>query len=107
VIKTAVGPLELKPNEFWILTPAEFNEMVAGYIERKKQESKDKVIDSLFLAWHVEAFQRTKKLPKLDSLISKIEGPKKPLDPNEMLNQIMSINAAFGGELIIKESELA
>jgi len=51
----------MKPGEFWELTPHELGLMFDGYAEGvnvRRQEL-------LYLAWHVEAFARQKRLPNL------------------------------------------
>ena len=45
----------------------EFELMVEGYNNRQV----DKYNNLIYLAWHVEAFTRTKKLPELKKLLKK------------------------------------
>lgn len=43
--------------------------MYNGLMEQKKEKMKD----DIYLAWHIEAFQRSKKLPSLDKLYKDID----------------------------------
>lgn len=45
--------------------------------KQKTQERQDKFESELTLAWHIEAFARQKKLPKLEKLIKDSRKPKK------------------------------
>ncbi len=74
----------ISPEEFWRLTPFEFNLIAEGFVAREER----KTSDLLYLAWHVEAFARAKKLPKLEILIKK-KAPKaqrKVLSKDELIN---------------------
>lgn len=55
-----------------------------------------------WLAWHVAALSRTKKLPKLESLFAKTRR-RKDQTPEQMLSMIRTLNAAFGG--VVKEKK--
>lgn len=86
LLKVACGPLQLKPDEFWRLTPGEFQDLIEGYnwrreqeVEQRKADAELKRIELLYLAWHVAAFQRAKKLPKLQTLLKS-----KPAKPQRM-----------------------
>jgi len=69
----------LSPDEFWKLTPYEFNLMIDGFLAREERKTND----ILYLAWHVEAFARAKRLPKLQSLLKK----RKPKSQNQTLTK--------------------
>jgi len=90
--------LQLKPCEFWELTYAEFVLMINGYQRRNR----DHINKLLFLAWHIEAFARQKKLPALDSILTKENGTqqRKEQSPEEMIAVCKMINAVLGGEEI-------
>ena len=45
--------------------------------KQKNQEKQEKFESELTLAWHIEAFARQKKLPKLEKLIKDSRKPKK------------------------------
>jgi hypothetical protein len=52
------------------------------------------------LAWHIEAFARTKKLPKLQDVIGKKSRQRKPSGPqslDEQLANMKTLFLAFGG----------
>jgi len=72
------------------------------YLDAKKEINRNKINELLFVAWHVEAFARQKKLPKLSKIIS--EKKKKPAKQtnNDMLDMIRNINAALGGAEVSK-----
>jgi hypothetical protein len=87
----------LKPCEFWVLTFFELVKMAEGYVKCQKQHYNDLI----YLAWHCEAFARTKKLPSLESIMQKtsVEQHKEQSD-DEMLVMAKLLNAAFGGEVV-------
>jgi len=87
--------LQLKPVEFWELTPVEFSIMVDGYVRNQRNKQND----LLSLAWHTQAFARYKKLPNLKNLLltAKPNKPKEPQTPEVMIAQCKMLNAAFGG----------
>ena len=47
-------------------TPRQFNAVVKGYSERLRNEHDGRA----WLAWHVAAFERSKRLPALKSVLS-------------------------------------
>lgn len=51
---------------FWRLTLREVQNIMHGHETRLKREHNERV----WLAWHIEALQRTKKLPKLKDMMS-------------------------------------
>ena len=72
-------------------------------IEQQNNRNKEKKKDLIYLAWHVEALHRCKKLPKFEELIKEKED-KKVMTEEQMLRQVKFLNAMFGGE--IKEKEV-
>ena len=94
----AVGKLGLKPDEFWLLTPAEFFIMFDGWQENQKE----KFSELISLAWYTAAFSRQEKLPPLKGLLQQLENTQqhqKQTD-EEMLAMVKVLNAAFGGEVV-------
>nr|WP_276318556.1 phage tail assembly chaperone [Gudongella oleilytica] len=91
-----VGELQLKPEEFWQLTYAELLTLADGRIKSQKR----KMNEMLFLAWHIEALARQKKLPALSSLLKDDKTTGKQQSDEEMMNMAKLLNAAFGGEVI-------
>ena len=87
-----VGELELKPSEFWQLTPAEFYYMLDGY----KRNQKRHINEVLIGAWHTAALSRMEKMPSLNSLLYDDE-PKHEQTEDEMYAMCKMLNAAFGG----------
>ena len=83
----------MQPCEFWVLTYAEFSEMVKGY----NRIQRDKMNDSICQAWHTAYLYRVNKMPSLESLLLKNE-PKKEQTSDEMLATVKMLNAAFGGK---------
>jgi hypothetical protein len=53
-----------------------------------------------WLAWHVAALMRVKKLPRLERIAGR--SPTRPQTPDEMLAIIKMLNAAYGGSVIRK-----
>ena len=58
---------------FWDLTPYELGLMFEGYAEKKAEHIKE----LLYLAWHIEAFARQKRLPKLEKVLRETNKMKK------------------------------
>ncbi len=85
--------------QFWDYTPAEINLLTERYNQNRKQH----IDDIIYLAWHVEAFARTKKLPKLKDLIGKNKKVNKPQTVEQMLNTVKLLNQAFGGRIETKD----
>ena len=88
--------MQLLPNAFWSLTWAEFYHMAKGYVRRSTQRRNELI----FTAWHIEAFARSKVLPKLESLIHYDDAPKEEQTADEMVAMVMLLNAAYGGEVV-------
>lgn len=86
------------PDQFWQLTPAELFIISKGYFDTQKQ----KAGDLLFLAWHIEAFARTKTLPPLKNLLQQVENAQQHHEQTdeEMLAMVKILNAAYGGEVV-------
>jgi hypothetical protein len=80
------------------MTPLELDLILKNH----EDQYKNKINELLFVAWHVEAFARQKKLPKLSKIIT--DKKKKPVkkDNRDMLNMIRNINAALGGKEVSK-----
>ena len=71
------------------------------YLDAKEEINRNKINELLFVAWHVEAFARQKKLPKLSKIITE-KKKKQKQSSNDMLSVIRNINAALGGEEVSK-----
>jgi len=91
----ALGELELNPNEFWELTAAEFAIMIKGY--QKKQ--RDKHNDIITQSWVTANLIRTKKMPSLDSLLTKDRSDKiiNKQTQSQMLATCELLNSVLGG----------
>jgi len=73
--------------------------MVDGFVERERLKRNDLIAN----AWYGEAFARTERLPRLDSLMTKKEAPpaeEKEQTPEEMMAVCRVLNMAFGGQEI-------
>lgn len=53
--------------------------------------------DRAWLAWHVAALGRVKKMPKLDRLLRRERATGRRQTPDQMLRIVEMINAAMGG----------
>lgn len=83
-------------DEFWRSTPHETRMYVMARVEQRR----DTFRLAIWQAWHAAAFDRTKRLPSLDSILSRMEPQKrKPQTPDEMVNVIRKINDMFGGKI--------
>lgn len=70
------------PELFWRLTFREINVILEGVSDRLRYEHNER----MRAAWHVEAFARTKRLPKLkDVLISDQPKGQKRMTPEQLL----------------------
>lgn len=65
-----------------------------GVVRRQEREANER----MSLAWHVVALDRTKTLPKLDTLMIRHGEPRRKKSPEEMLVAMKSIFLAFGGD---------
>lgn len=66
-------------------------------MEGRCQASIERDKSNLALAWHVEAFARSKRLPKLEKLLRQIERQKLPEQtPDDMLEVLRSIDGGQG-----------
>lgn len=59
------------PSQFWSLTPHEISVIMDGAVSRLRRERSELA----WLAWHIEALARTKKLPTLESLLGNQKRP--------------------------------
>lgn len=79
---------------FWRSTPRIVKICLDGAADRLRAEQNGRA----WLAWHVEALSRSKKLPELDRLMVCVSGVKKQA-PDEMRAIIKTWVAANGGEI--------
>lgn len=82
-------------ERFWQITPKEVDREMHGYLRRMEREADER----MSLAWHIVALDRTKKLPKLETLM--ISGRKrrtKAQTPEEHVIALKTIFLAFGGD---------
>lgn len=80
------------------MTPREFQ----IYLEAKHELDKNRVNELLFTAWHVEAFARQKRLPKLKSIIKNqgIKKKKKKQSEDDFYRNLLNINSMLGGKTV-------
>lgn len=69
-------------------------------VEGKIKSQKRRMNELLFLAWHIEALARQKRLPALSSLLKEEKPSGRQQSDEEMLNMAKLLNAAFGGEVL-------
>lgn len=78
---------------FWKITPKEVEREMHGAGLRREREHNERA----WLAWHIVALDRTKKLPKLETLL--ISGKQaRPQTPEEHELALKAIFLAFGGD---------
>lgn len=77
------------------MTPQEFQLTIEALTENKR----DHINDLIFLAWHIEAFARTKKLPRLKSLIKTNRQNIKQTD-EQMFEIVKTLNTIYGGDVV-------
>lgn len=85
--------MNLKPDEFWKLTYAEFDAMCKA----KKRINKHRANELLSLAWHVALFERQKKLPALNTILQDEQKEHHKQTVEEMISVVKLLNAAYGG----------
>lgn len=66
----------------------------------KIKSQKRKINEMLFLAWHIEALARQKRLPALSNLVKDEKASGRQQSDEEMMNMAKLLNAAFGGEVL-------
>lgn len=81
----------LDPAHYWGLTYRETQAIIDGAAARLRREQDDRA----WLAWHVEALHRTKKLPKLKDMLRGKSSRRKT--PEEMIAIAHRWTAALGG----------
>lgn len=102
VLKTGVR-IGLKPHEIDNLTPFELMVMTEDYKEKQNTEVQNNLHLAIINAYNTVAFDRSKKLPKLEKILKKsnVNKPKKKKQNNEELFKIVeSLNSMYGGEVI-------
>lgn len=83
------------PARFWMITPREAEREMLGAQKRLEREANER----MSLAWHIVALDRTKKLPKLETLLIKENGRiGRRQTPEDHLVAMKSIFLAFGGD---------
>jgi hypothetical protein len=83
------------PDEFWKLTPFEFQAILNNHINKTKIKHND--IKSI--AWMIAMLSRAKDIPKLEDLL-KEDKPKEPQTADQMMAMVKILNAAYGGDEI-------
>lgn len=86
----------IEPLTFWQLTPREFEVLVKAYHERNKRETEQQIVAAYLTAyWH-----RVKKMPSLKDVLGHKHTQKQKKTPEEMLEVVKRLNAAFGGTVL-------
>lgn len=83
-------------SEFWEMTPDELNLTANVYMEKKKQEEQNMIIQ----AYLISRWVWTKNVPIekiLEDMGTKKE--KKEMTDEQMFNQVKMLNNLFGGEV--------
>lgn len=84
----------LDPARFWEITLREADREMRGAVRRQEREANER----MSLAWHMVALDRTKTLPKLDTLMIRSSTASRKKSPEELLLAMKSIFLAFGGD---------
>lgn len=92
-LHTAWVEAGFEPARFWDISLAEADREMRGAVNRWRREANERVA----LAWNIVALDRTKKLPKLESLMAKASHTRRKKSPEELLAAMKSIFLAFGG----------
>lgn len=83
--------------EFWELTPKEFSLVIEAYQERVKYNYENSVTMAYMTALWTNQWQTKNQPQSLDKILGKKE--QKPMEANDILGEIMKINASLGGEV--------
>lgn len=82
------------PARFWEISLREADREMRGAVRRQEREANER----MSLAWHIVALDRTKTLPKLDTLMIRPANTNRKKSPEELLLAMKSIFLAFGGD---------
>lgn len=93
----------MPPEAFAHATYREVFATVRGASYRRKADLRQAIIG----AWHTEAFARQKRLPPLNDILRRLDGPSaiKPMTPKQLRMAGMQIAAAFGGRFVDKRKD--
>lgn len=85
MLKTA-AKAGIRPADFWKMTPAELIICIEGYVSTHTESLKE----AITVAYMNASWQRSKKMPRLETVLNKIDGTtrkktKKAQTPEEML----------------------
>jgi hypothetical protein len=89
--------LKMRPADFWELTPFELGLRLEGFAEEKAEHRQE----LLYLAWHIEAFARQKRLPGLKKIL-KDSGINKKTRSRLSTEQLMKIAQSKGLKVPMK-----
>lgn len=67
--KFALGPLNLRPDQFWRLTPNEFNAMALGYYSRVKAQRRESAYWVATLVNHFPMHGRGAKALRVEDMV--------------------------------------
>jgi ATP-dependent exoDNAse (exonuclease V) beta subunit len=93
----AIKKLKIQPAQFWVLTPYELRLRLEGVAQEKAERQQE----LLYLAWHIEAFARQKRLPSFKKLI-KDSGKTKKTQSRLSTEQLMTIAQSKGLKVPMK-----
>ena len=89
----------LAPDLFWRVTPRVFTAVMFG----RGQANKEAIARDAALAWQIENFARTKRLPPLAKVLADLDKPVAASDaalpeisPEAMLEQLLAIDGGMG-----------
>ena len=88
---------DIRPSEFWELTPREIFLVCDAYAEKKQAELEKDVSIAYIGARIVMA----KKPPTLQELLKSLKQNEQT--PDDMLNVVRKLNAQLGGKIVVKE----
>ena len=85
--------MRLGEQEFWNLSAAEYNALIEKYDEHEERADRRA---ALICCAIINLFSKKKFKP--EDFMSKKTKATKPLDDDELVEQLRTLNAAFGGE---------
>lgn len=86
------------PFQFWHSTYREIYAAISGDTIRRRRERQT----AMWAAWHGAAFERSKRMPNLTTLLAKME-PKREMSNREMRASILGIAKAMNAEVVYRK----
>lgn len=84
--------------DFWHMTYREIYAEIAGDAVRRRRDRQT----AMWAAWHGAAFERSKRLPNIGTLLAKME-PKREMSNRDLRASILGIAKAMNAEVVYRK----